>query len=151
MAQTREERLERKAEAERARRARKGHEINAERREVAQMVRVAEEPARIARKFRGLTEELEAIAAVKHATLSALTPEKLERAAPSQLGILYGIMVDKERLLRGEATTIVSYQNRGTSEELAQKVLKELEDRGVVPKAPVEIEATEADYEEVEE
>lgn len=102
--------------------------------------------SRALQKSYSLKEEIERIRAVKRGVLDSITPEKLEKAPVSQLGVLYGILTDKERLLQGEATMIVSHQNRDSAEQMAAKLMEELDRRGIRPKLPPVVDG---EFEEV--
>jgi hypothetical protein len=58
--------------------------------------------------------------------LSAITPQKIEKASLQVLGMTYGILYDKERLELGKSTQVIDYTSLCDTEEKLRKRLDEL-------------------------
>lgn len=91
------------------------------------------------RKFLPLTLELRRVSAdtlVKKAEqrvdqiLDSISQRDLEKASLRDKAIAVGVLVDKARLLAGEATTIVTVETRKKVDELLPVAMKQLEARG---------------------
>lgn len=90
--------------------------------------------------FAGLAERAGALPAsvevqvyddIRRRILASISDEDLRNANLSQKGILLGILFDKARLLRGEATSIVSIEDRRSLPDLMAALAKEARRRGI--------------------
>ena len=85
-------------------------------------------------------------ASLQQILLQYITPEKLKKASIQQLGTLFGIMYDKERLERNLATEHISHAHfqklppdqmasiRKLSQELTERKLNQIRDEDPIPK-----------------
>ena len=63
--------------------------------------------------------------------LQLMTPKSIAAATLAQKASAFGVLIEKGRLLRGEATQIISHDDRRTLKELIPAFLKEAERRQI--------------------
>lgn len=68
--------------------------------------------------------------------VNSFTDAELMRMAPTQKGILLGILIDKRQILRGQPTAILSIEDRRNLLELVPALVREVERRGLIDVTP---------------
>lgn len=76
--------------------------------------------------------------------LQFMTPEKMAAANVRDLAVMFGVLMEKRQLLRGEPTQILSVDDRRQMTTLMPFMLKEAQRRGMMPDV-VTVEANEID------
>ena len=71
------------------------------------------------------TQRADTFARLQQILLQHITPAKLKGASLAQIGTLFGIMYDKERLERGQATEHIAHAHYEKLDETQLKALKE--------------------------
>lgn len=71
--------------------------------------------------------------------LQLMTKESIQKATLAQKAQAFGVLIEKGRLLRGEATQIITHDDRRTLKDLIPAFMKEAERRGIT----IDGEATE--------
>ena len=71
------------------------------------------------------TQRADTFARLQQILLQYITPAKLKNASLQQIGTLFGIMYDKERLERGQATEHIAHKHYESLDEIQLKALKD--------------------------
>jgi hypothetical protein len=70
-------------------------------------------------------QRADTFARLQQILLQHITPQKLKGASLAQIGTLFGIMYDKERLERGQATEHIAHKHYEMLDDVQLKALKE--------------------------
>ena len=71
------------------------------------------------------TQRADTFSRLQQILLQHITPAKLKGASLAQIGTLFGIMYDKERLERGQATEHIAHAHYEALDDKQMKALKE--------------------------